>query len=101
MAQTLEGRFDTRRQAEMAIERMVQEYGVDRAAIMVIAAGTHNSAGTERSGSDNPAGSPSEAARDDAALAGAVLITVDLEDSAAQDVGSAFAEFSAHDVEQR
>lgn len=101
MSTTLKGEFDTRRQAEMAVERLVQEYGVDRAAIMVAAAGEENSAGVERAGSDHPAGAPSGGARDDAALEGTLLVVVELDDAAlAQNVRSAFAEFSADDVEQ-
>ncbi|MGI4960059.1 MAG: hypothetical protein ACRYGI_21015 [Janthinobacterium lividum] len=101
MSTTLKGEFDTRRQAEMTVERLVQEYGVDRTAIMVAAAGEENSAGVERAGSDNSAGAPSEGARDDAALEGMLLVVVELDDAAlAQDVRSAFAEFSADDVEQ-
>ncbi|PZN94096.1 MAG: hypothetical protein DCF31_10640 [Alphaproteobacteria bacterium] len=101
MTTMLNGQFDTRRQAEMTIERLVQEYGVDRAAITVTAAGDANTAGLERAGSDNPAENPLDDGRGDAALAGAVRVEVALADSdAASDVRRAFAEFSANDVEQ-
>jgi hypothetical protein len=99
MATRLTAQFETRRQAEMTVERLVQEYGIDRAAIRVTAAGEANSAGVERAGSDNEAGAPSEPPRADAALAGAVQVQVDLEDEAdAADVRSAFSEFSGDEV---
>lgn len=40
----LEAMFETRREAEMSIERLVQEFGLDRKAIKVVADGTLNSA---------------------------------------------------------
>jgi len=99
MTTRLAGLFETRRQAEMTIERLVQEYGVDRAAITVTAAGDDNTVGVERAGSDDPGGSAAEAGRDDAPLAGEVRLEVTLEDGADADaVRSAFAEFSADEV---
>jgi hypothetical protein len=101
MTTTLTGQLKTRREAELTVERLVQEYGIDRAAIVVAAAGEENSSGVERTGSDNASGSPSEEPRDDAALEGAVLVTVKLsEDTQAEKVRSAFAEFAASEVEQ-
>ena len=35
----LEATFETRREAEMSIERLVQEFGLDRKAIEVVADG--------------------------------------------------------------
>lgn len=101
MPTTLKAHFNTRREAELTVERLVQEYDIDRAAILVAAAGEENSAGVERAGSDDASGAPSEAPRDDAALEGAVLVRVELSDDAqAGKVRSAFAEFAAEDVEQ-
>lgn len=34
MGANLTGRFETRRDAEMAVERLVQEHGVDRGSIL-------------------------------------------------------------------
>lgn len=100
MTTVLKGEFDTRRQAEMAIERLVQEYGVDRGAIEVVAAGDDNSVGVERAGSDDPAGAPSETPRDDAPLEGALVVTVTLDDATSvAAVRAAFAEFAAHDTD--
>ena len=56
----------------MTIERLVQEYGIDRGSILVVAAGDRNSSGEEGAGSDAAAGSPTPESRDDAALNGAL-----------------------------
>lgn len=96
---TLKCEFETRRDAEMTVERLVQEHGIDRASIFVAAAGAENTSGTERAGSDDAAGAPSEEARDDAALEGAVLVVVNLEDDAmAEKVRAAFDEFTTGEV---
>lgn len=49
----LEVTFETRRNAEMSIERLVQEFGLDRKAIEVVADGILNSAGEDMFGGDN------------------------------------------------
>lgn len=96
MTMTLKGQFETRREAEMTVERLVQEYGVDRSAIIVAAAGDENSAGVERAGSDEPSGAPSKELRHDAALEGVILVMVELDnDVQAEEVRAAFAEFGA------
>lgn len=56
MVQTVTGLFDTRREAEIAIEHLVQEHGLDRARIQAFAEGAENSAGTEVSGADAESG---------------------------------------------
>ena len=99
MSTTLKASFETRREAEMTIERLVQEYGVERTNIFVAAEGTKNSAGEEQAGSDNEAGAPSPENRDDTALAGRISLSVDIEDDdRAAEVRSAFQEFGAEDV---
>jgi len=99
MGTTLTAQFETRREAEMTIERLVQEHGIERTDIFVVAAGQENTAGAETAGSDAKAGEPSEDERHDAALNGAIEVSVDLEDDAkASLIREAFAEFSAHDV---
>lgn len=99
MATTLTAKFDTRREAEMTVERLVQEHGLDRAKISIAAAGDENTAGEDVAGSDNEAGGPSPEQRDDAALNGQVMVSVELaDDAAATAVREAFAEFDAEDV---
>ncbi len=90
----LTGKFDTRREAEMTVERLVQQFDIDRGKIVVAADGDENTAGVEEAGSE--AGQPSPEARDDAELNGKVVVTVEVaDDAAASEVREAFAEFDA------
>jgi hypothetical protein len=101
MGTTLNATFETRREAEMTIERLVQEHGIDRADIFVAAAGDENTAGEEQAGSDTDAGDPTPESRDDAPLNGAVAVSVDIEDEAeVEKVLEAFGEFEAANVEE-
>lgn len=101
MGTTLTAQFETRREAEMTVERLVQEHKIERTDIFVVAAGTDNTAGEEVAGSDAKAGEPSVEERHDAALNGSIEVSVDIEDEAkAAVIREAFAEFSAHDVEE-
>ena len=50
--QTITGRFNTRREAEMAVEHLVQDYGLDRSAVNVRPVGEENTSGTVASGAD-------------------------------------------------
>ena len=52
MDQTIVANFDTRRDAETAVEHLVQEHGIERADIFVRAPGTANTAGTRAAGAD-------------------------------------------------
>lgn len=99
MGTTLTATFETRREAEMTVERLVQEHGIERTDIFLAAEGDDNSAGIEPAGSDRATGEPSAEPRDDASLRGAVTVSVDIEDDAdVQKVRDAFAEFDAGDV---
>ena len=101
MGTTLTATFETRREVEMTVERLVQEYGVERTDVFIAADGDENSAGEEQAGSDGEAGEPGPEQRGDAPLHGAVSVSVDIEDEGKADtIRSAFAEFSAHDVEE-
>lgn len=93
MPVTLKGKFDTRREAEMAVERLVQEHRIDRRAVQIAPEGSANSAGDETAGSDTPAGAPTVPGRSDAALAGEIVVSVEVSDDQAGKVRSAFAEF--------
>jgi len=68
--------FRTREQADLAIEHLVQERGVNRSAIFVEPIYEQNSSGVEISGGDAPSGDHSTRARDDAPLNGAIRLTV-------------------------
>ena len=68
--------FRTREQADLAIEHLVQQHGVTRSAIFVEPVGDRNTSGSEISGGDAPSGDAEAKARDDAALNGAIRVTV-------------------------
>ncbi|WP_238995749.1 hypothetical protein [Sphingomonas solaris] len=83
----------------MTVERLVQEYKIERTDIFIAAEGDDNSAGEERAGSDTEAGAPTPPDRDDAALNGGIIVSVDIEDEAmANNVRASFDEFGAQDI---
>jgi hypothetical protein len=96
---TLNATFETRREAEMTVERLVQEHGLNRADIFIAASGDENTAGEAQAGSDSEAGGLSPEIRTDSPLNGAVTVSVDVEDEAkVAQVREAFGEFEAVDV---
>lgn len=52
MPQTITGYFDTRRDAEMTVEHLVQDHDLDRNRVQTMAEGEENSSGTVISGAD-------------------------------------------------
>lgn len=102
MSTTLSAKFDTRRDAEMTVERLVQQFQIERTDILVTADGDDNTAGVEEAGSDTAAGTPTPESRDDAALEGQVVVSVKIDDEAlADEVRAAFGEFDADGVTER
>lgn len=99
MGTTITGNFDTRREAEMAVERLVQDYGVERTDVFISAAGDENTAGTEASGADVESGHPDTEVDAKPALNGAITVSVDIEDEDKVDrVRSALNEFDPREV---
>jgi hypothetical protein len=80
MARRITGRFTVRREAELAVEHLVQEYGVDRSSVEVRPEGQGNTAGVTPSGADtDPAtGDPGASAQQ-----GMILVTATVEDAMA------------------
>lgn len=76
MTGTICGRFETRREAELAVEHLVQDHGVERSAITVRAEGAENSAGTEAAGADVESGHPGVEKHGDPKLAGLIEVRV-------------------------
>lgn len=94
MSKSITGTFDTRRDAELAVERLVQEFGIERTDIFVTTQGDDNSAGIEVDGSDAASGAPGDRTRQDGAHEGAVTVAVDAsDDAAASKISAAFEEF--------
>ncbi|MFZ2996702.1 hypothetical protein [Sphingobium sp.] len=87
MSTTLTGTFDSRDQADMAVERLVQEIGIERTDIFVAASGTQNSAGNLIGGADSA--TVDQAERNDVPLAGGITVSIDLQDEARIEVVTA------------
>lgn len=101
MGKTITGTFSTRREAEIAVEHLVQQYGLERADIFVEPASSENSAGVAPSGGDAPSGHPASQPDDDAALNGALLVSVDVNEDETQAVEKSFREAGAIDFTVR
>lgn len=97
MSETIKVRFKTRRDADVALEHLVQEYAVDRTDIFISAAGNDNSAGSEPAGADAESGHPHERAEGEPALAGDIELSVDVNDARAPSLRQALAELGASD----
>lgn len=72
---TITATFQTREGADLAVEHMVQQAGINRADIFVESGSTSNSSGTVPSGGDAP--SATQSSRMDAALGGEIIVSVD------------------------
>ena len=95
MSKRINGSFETRRDADMAVECLVQEFGVERTDIFVAAQGEDNSVGPSRAGSDNKSDGPSPEEREDGPHEGAIVVSVDVNDEdIISKVAGAFREFS-------
>ncbi|MGC4411049.1 hypothetical protein D4A92_23615 (plasmid) [Rhizobium rosettiformans] len=72
---TLKAVFDTRERADIAVEHLVQQHGVERPDIFIQAASAKNTAGTSPSGGDT---ARSEGSRHDAPLKGEIEVSADI-----------------------
>ncbi len=91
--------FRTRADADLAIEHLAQEYGIDPAFIYVEPVDDENSAGTVASGGDHAAGAPSHAERPDAPLNGAIQLTVPVKHENLPELTRALEETGGFDIE--
>src|SRR5689334_12787258 len=80
MPRTITAEFSVRREAELAVEHLVQEYGVDRKAVQVAAAGAENTAGVVPSGADRDASTGEPEA---SATHGRIKVSVSVDDAIA------------------
>ncbi len=78
MSETIIGRFDSRRSADLAVEHLVQEHGVERTDIFVQAAAEENSAGVATAGADAQSGHPGVEPDATPALEGGIEVSVDV-----------------------
>src|SRR5689334_10559300 len=77
MEQTVVAYFDNRRDAELAVEHLIQERGVERADIFLQAEGQANTAGVKAVGADVESGHPGIAKRGAPKLDGAIELSGD------------------------
>ena len=101
MGKTITGVFPTRREVELAVEHLVQEYGIERTDIFIEPNSAENSAGVEPSGGDSKSGHPESQPDADAALNGTLIVSVDINDDAAEAVENAFRDAGAIDFSTR
>jgi len=96
MSHTIAASFASRRAAELAVERLVQEHGIDRAAITIRPEGTDNSAGTRPAGADAQSGHPGTPADGTPALAGEIEVRVACTAADQEAVRAALREAGSH-----
>lgn len=94
MTQTVSAEFDTRRDAEMTVEHLVQEYGLDRRAISIVSVADRNSVGTEVAGSDLEDGEPKHDTTSRPPLAGRLRVSVETQAAQDEAVRKAFAAYN-------
>ena len=90
---TIATEFDTRRDAEMAVEHLVQEHGIDRNAVTIAPATARNSAGTETAGADVEDGRVKTGSDGEPALAGRLRVAVEADAALSDKVASSFATY--------
>ena len=86
MPRTITGKFAVRREAELAVEHLVQELGIDRSAVEVTTDTSENTAGVVAAGADtDPAtGDPDASARH-----GGIAVSVTADEAVADKVQAA------------
>ncbi len=90
--------FETRREAELAIEHLVQEHGIERDDVDVGTEGDQNTAGVESNGSDNET-ELEEGTEDEAALNGRITVAVTIDsEEAAETVQEVLEEYGGDEV---
>lgn len=77
MERTIVAQFESRRQAELAVERLVQEHRIPRSDIFVRALGEANSSGVKAAGADVESGHPGVEKQGIPELAGMIEVSVD------------------------
>lgn len=96
---TIATTFNTRRQADLALEHLVQELGLERTDIFLVAQGNDNTAGETPDGADAESGHPNMDPASDPALAGGIAMSVDLADEdRVRDVRAVLEEFGGTDI---
>ncbi len=93
MSKTITSRFRSRRDAETAVEHLVQEHGIDRAAVRILPASEANSAGVEAAGADLEDGRAKAGTDGEPALAGEIAVSATVEADRAEAVIASFKDY--------
>lgn len=101
MGQTIIGTFPSRRAVELAVEHLVQDYGLERTDIFIEPAGTRNSAGSEAAGADVESGHDGMEKQGNPELAGEIEVSVDMNHDEIEAVTAAFTDAGATSVRTR
>ncbi len=97
MPHTITGFFDTRRDAEMAVEHLVQDHGLDRRRVQAMAEGQENSSGTVVSGAD--AADAAAGDTPDGVRRGRILVRAEVEAAMLDAALASFRDCNAADVQ--
>ena len=96
---TIAATFSSRRQADLAVEHLVQDIGIERTDVFIAADGTENSAGDVADGADVESGHRGVEADGDPALAGSISVAIDLAgDADLARVRSTLEEYGGKDI---
>ena len=98
MDRTIIANFETRRDAETAVEHLVQEHGIERADIFIHAPGTANTAGTRPAGADVESGHPGVARHGQPELSGPIEVSVECDAGRSTVVRSALEKAGAKEL---
>ena len=99
MGTTIKGIFPSRREVELAVEHLVQDYGIERTDVFIEPASSANSAGESVTGADAESGHDSEAPdASGAAYAGPLIVSVDMNEDERPDVERAFRDAGATQI---
>lgn len=90
MPRTITATFASRRDAETAVEHLVQEHDLPAGAVEIVAASDANTAGTETAGADLERGAPKPETEGEPKLAGRIQVSAQVEEADADKVISSF-----------
>jgi hypothetical protein len=99
MGTTITGTFPTRREVEIAVEHLVQDYGIERSDVFIQPVSDANSAGEAVTGADAESGHATDTTdAEGAAYNGALLVSVDMNEDEGEAVEKAFRDAGATNV---
>jgi len=99
MSTTIKALFPGRREVELAVEHLVQEYGIERSDIFFAPAGSENGAGDEPAGADVASGQNWETPDGSGAgYEGQLVLSVDMNEDEGDAVIQAFRDAGAVEV---